>query len=132
MKNKPTQAQNRAAAELLRTQRRGKGLTQEQVARRAGIHFRVYGSFECCERNFLTARFRTVHVNDCNIYNCAHCEHGLTEESRYKVGATNGDVWRTFGNPSGEGRPTNKGSDICEHWQRAADHTIWREACDIP
>jgi len=60
MISKPTQAQNRAAAELLRTQRCGKGLTQEQTARRAGISLGAYGKFECCKRSVLTARFRTV------------------------------------------------------------------------
>ena len=60
MKNKPTQEQNRAVAELLRTQRRSKGLTQEQAAQRAGVSLGAYGKFECCKRSVLTARFRTV------------------------------------------------------------------------
>ena len=72
------------------------------------------------------------HIIDEQIHNCAHCEHGLTYETRYEVAATNGDVWCTFSNPTGEGNATNKGSDICGNWQRAADYTVWREACDTP
>ena len=60
MKNKPTQAQDWAVAELLRNQRRKIRLTQERTARRAEISLRVYVRFECCERSLLTAGFLNV------------------------------------------------------------------------
>ena len=60
MENKPTQAQNRAVGELLRTQRRSKGLTQEQVAQQAGVALDSYGRFELGERSLITARYNTT------------------------------------------------------------------------
>jgi len=60
MKFKPTMEQKKEIGEFLRTKRGIKGLTQHQVAQRAGICQRLYGRFECCERYFLTARFKTV------------------------------------------------------------------------
>ena len=60
MRFKPTREQNKEIADVLRAQRGIKGLTQYQAARKAGICRRLYGRFECCERSFITARFKTV------------------------------------------------------------------------
>jgi predicted transcriptional regulator len=60
MKNKPSIEQSRDAAALLRRKRSSLGLTQQQVARRAGVVWAHYQKFEGGQRCFLTARFKTV------------------------------------------------------------------------
>ena len=60
MRFKPTKEQDKEIADALRAQRDIKGLTQFQVAERAGVCPHLYGRFECCSRSFLTARFKTV------------------------------------------------------------------------
>jgi hypothetical protein len=71
------------------------------------------------------------HDDEDHVRNCAHCEHGLTYDTRYYVNAKDDEVWCELKTPCGEGRSTNKGSDTCEHWVRAVDRAPRKEAaCD--
>jgi len=53
-------ATDQSIAALLRASRKSKGLTQRQVADKAGLLIRHYTRFECCERSLLVASFNTT------------------------------------------------------------------------
>ena len=53
-----------------------------------------------------------------HVRNCAHCEFGLTYETRYEVDASDGDVWCALRGDVEHSLATNKGSDVCDNWQR--------------
>jgi hypothetical protein len=72
------------------------------------------------------------HDDEDHVRNCAHCEHGLTYDTRYYVDRKDDNVWCALKTPEGVGLATNKGSDTCEHWQRAVDRAPRRRTCDIP
>ena len=59
-KNKPTEEQNKAVAALIRERRDILGISQIEVAARAGVCNELVGRFERRERELLTARFKTV------------------------------------------------------------------------
>ena len=57
MHDKISQKTNQNIADLLRTSRESKHMTQQQVADKAGIRLRQYQHFEYCERSLVTASF---------------------------------------------------------------------------
>ena len=69
---------------LLREQRMVNGLTQQQVADRAGIKLQHYQKFEGGERNLRTASFdvacRVLEALDLDIVKYFHHEYALAEE----------------------------------------------------
>ena len=51
---------DQSIAALLRDRRKSKGMTQQQIADKAGLKIRHYTRFECCERSLLVASFNTT------------------------------------------------------------------------